>query len=232
LIYEHKGEIKKSFNSIKKAIELDPDDPEAMMMMAFLYILVGKTDKAKPLVNRAITMDPLNPLIHTGKWWVYLTDGNYAKMLDACLNMYNIDPENLLSAWAYGQALVYNKKIDEATKLFDSAYAKYPNETWSLMGKALRHAIHNEKGEALELITGKVQKAAELDHVVAWWLAQIHALVGEKNKAIDYLERATRENINYPLFSKYDPLLENIRGEQRFKELMKKVKEKWENFEV
>ena len=39
-------------------------------------------------------------------------------------------------------------------------------------------------------------------------------------------------NINYPLFSELDPWLENIRGEERFKELMVRVKHQWENFEV
>jgi tetratricopeptide (TPR) repeat protein len=105
LIYEQIGEIKKSFNSIKKAIKLEPDDPETMNMMAFLYILVGKTDKAKPLVDRAIMMDPLNPTIHTGKWWVYLAEGKYADMFEACSDMYNIDNENLLSMWACGEQL-------------------------------------------------------------------------------------------------------------------------------
>jgi hypothetical protein len=31
--------------------------------------------------------------------------------------------------------------------------------------------------------------------------------------------------------NEYDPLLENIRGEERFKKLMKRIKHEWENFE-
>jgi hypothetical protein len=38
--------------------------------------------------------------------------------------------------------------------------------------------------------------------------------------------------INYPFLNEYDPLLENIRGEERFKKLMERVKYEWENFEV
>ena len=38
--------------------------------------------------------------------------------------------------------------------------------------------------------------------------------------------------INYPFLNEYDPFLENIRREERFKKLMKRVKHEWENFEV
>jgi TolB-like protein/Tfp pilus assembly protein PilF len=230
-VHEHKGEIKESFISLKRAIELDPHDSDALIMMAFLYILIGKTDEARSPAKHAIDIDPLHPLAYTGEWFVNFSEGRFDKVLETCFKMYSLDKDNLLSAWAYGQALVCNNKVEEATKLLDLTVTKYPNETWSLMGKALRHAINNEKQEALDSITRKVVKATELDHVAAWWLAEIYALIDERNKAIDYLERATRENINYPLFTKYDPLLENIRGEKRFKKLMEKVKHKWESFE-
>jgi hypothetical protein len=38
--------------------------------------------------------------------------------------------------------------------------------------------------------------------------------------------------INYPLLSEYDPFLQNIRSEPRFKKLMKQVKYEWAHFEV
>jgi hypothetical protein len=38
--------------------------------------------------------------------------------------------------------------------------------------------------------------------------------------------------INYPFLNEFDPFLENIRGEPRFKKLMQRVKHEWENFEV
>ena len=37
---------------------------------------------------------------------------------------------------------------------------------------------------------------------------------------------------NYPLMNELDPFLASIRGEERFKKLMKRVKKEWEHFEV
>jgi len=33
--------------------------------------------------------------------------------------------------------------------------------------------------------------------------------------------------MNYPFLNEYDPLLENIRGEKRFKLTLNKVKDRW-----
>jgi hypothetical protein len=50
---------------------------------------------------------------------------------------------------------------------------------------------------------------------------------------LDWLENAVdRGFICYPFLNEYDPFLERIRGEERFRQLMKRVKREWEEFEV
>ena len=58
-------------------------------------------------------------------------------------------------------------------------------------------------------------------------------MIEEKDESLKWLERAVEWGmINYPLLSDIDPIIENIRGEERFKKLMERVKYEWENFEV
>ena len=59
------------------------------------------------------------------------------------------------------------------------------------------------------------------------------AMLNAKEEALDWLKHAIDIGfIPYPFFSRIDPFLNNIRGEERFKKLMKRVKKEWENFEV
>ena len=233
MIHETRGELIDSFNAIKQALNYDPADSEALMMIAFLYALAGRPEEGRPYARRAIESDPLNPLVYAGEWWVNQSAGKFDKLLETCSKMYNLDKNNPLSVYAYAYAFAFNNNVKEATKLFDSLAASHPDLPFSLVGKAMRHAINNEKQEALKSITEQVEKAAEMDHTFAWGLAGVYSLIGEKEKAIDYLERATRDIfIDYPFFAIHDPFLENIRKEERFKKLMKKVKHEWENFEV
>jgi TolB-like protein len=231
LIHETRGELRDAFNSIKHALLLDPNDSEALMMMAFMYALVGKPEKGKPFGRHAIETDPLSPIVYSGEWWINSSEGRFDKVLETCLKMYNLDKDNLMSIWAYAYALAFNYKVRKSTKLLDSLIVKHPDQFLSMIGKALRHAINDEKQEAIQSVTEQVEKAAEMDHMMSWVLADVYSLIGEKDKAIDYLERATKDIfIDYPFFSKHDPFLENIRGEERFEKLMEEVKYKWENF--
>lgn len=64
-------------------------------------------------------------------------------------------------------------------------------------------------------------------------MAANYALIDHPLEALDWLENAVKRGfINYPFLNEYDPLLENIRGEERFKKLMERAKYEWENFEV
>ena len=68
-----------------------------------------------------------------------------------------------------------------------------------------------------------------MEKKIAGW----YTLLDDKESALKYIERIHEKGlINYPLLAEYDPLLENIRDEPRFKKLLQTVKKEWENFEV
>ena len=68
---------------------------------------------------------------------------------------------------------------------------------------------------------------------MSWEIAAGYALLDRPGEALDWLENAVNRGfLNYPFLSEYDPFLENIRGERRFKDLMERVKHEWENLDV
>ena len=59
--------------------------------------------------------------------------------------------------------------------------------------------------------------------------AQCYAMVGETRSAISWLERAIRHGYaNYPLLARTDPLLEKVRGDPDFQQLMEELRPRWE----
>ena len=56
-------------------------------------------------------------------------------------------------------------------------------------------------------------------------------MMEEKDEALRWLERSIDNGyINYPLFAERSPFYESIRGEERFKVLMDRIKPEWERF--
>ena len=105
-IYETRGMLKDSFESIKKAIKLDPNDAESLTVIAFMYSMVGKPDLAKPYAAKAVKIDPLNPLMYYGDWLIHLSEGKLELALEDVRKMYGLDNDNIASAAAYANTLV------------------------------------------------------------------------------------------------------------------------------
>jgi serine/threonine protein kinase len=56
---------------------------------------------------------------------------------------------------------------------------------------------------------------------LSWYLANCFALINDETESLNWLERAVDKGlINYPLLSRDDPFLENVRGDTRFGKLM------------
>ena len=97
----------------------------------------------------------------------------------------------------------------------------------------LKHALKGEKDKALELITDDVKSYFWNDPEFMWMGICNYALIDEKEEALKWLEHLIdRGFINYLWLHTLLPFLENIRGEERFKKLMERVKHEWENFEI
>jgi len=77
--------------------------------------------------------------------------------------------------------------------------------------------------EALKLLA-QMQELATKRYVGLWSFARVHLALGEKEKAIDELERAYLERSDpYITFIKVSPLFDPLRGDPRFQALLAKA---------
>jgi non-specific serine/threonine protein kinase len=234
LIYSFfRGNQQESVRHLKHALAVKPDDPDALRDLAIVYIYyVGKISAALPLVERKMRIDPLNPdtlLIH-GASYVY--DGRSDLALVPLRKCYQIDPENPWAIASYSYALAYNKQYDEAFSVIDQAAKTSPDNAFTKSAILLKCALQQDKEKALREMTPVLQETFKRDAGFSFLVSEAMALFGEKKESMDWLENAVNRGfINYPLLAEKDPFLANIRGEERFKKLMERVKYEWEHFE-
>jgi serine/threonine protein kinase/lipoprotein NlpI len=228
------GDYKTGLKHCKKAYSINPNHTMNLVSLIIIYSEIGRFSLATQFSKRLLEIDPLNSYTYSMLGWKFTMEGRFEDALSAHKKAVELEPENVFYLFCYGQSLAYNNQLKEACVVFEklqqsadiasSFYATASIHKYSLLG---------EKTKALESINPKLEEHLEWDTELPWWLADSYAMIGEKQKAFEMLEYATsRGFINYPFLNEYDPLLENIRGEERFKKLMERVKHEWENFKV
>ena len=91
--------------------------------------------------------------------------------------------------------------------------------------------MKGEKKEALQSVNSELTEAAKWDDLYSLIMADCFAIINEPELALDWLENAIRYGIkNHPFLNEYDPMLENIRADERFNKLMEKVRYEYEGF--
>jgi non-specific serine/threonine protein kinase len=219
---------------IKKALSICPDDAFALQGLAVYHIqVVGGIAEANRILKRLIQIDPLHFATNNLQGLVHIYDGEYNLAIPHFRRTLDIFPDNVIVQFYYAMALAYLGQMDQAFVLIDQINNSAPNNAFSKLGLMLKYAVQEKKDKVFHEMTADLQKTCFRDITFSHHLAGIFSLTGAKKEALDWLENAIDGGfINYPLLSEKDLFLENIRGEDRFKKLMKRMKKEWENFEV
>jgi tetratricopeptide (TPR) repeat protein len=234
LITYKRGDTKKSIYFTRKALEIEPNNPEALDHIIWMYADTGKTHKSYDLIERLLSVDPLTSHNQWAKGWTLLLEGKIEESLPSFRYAHELDPENIVWKILYAHVLLMAKQNEKALDIISPLEASNTDNIFLDFLIFIKNAFLKDRVKTLQSLKDGFFKLAEWDELCCLWLAQSFALIGENEKALYWIEYAAlnRGFINYPFLSEYDHTLENIRKEKRFINLMKKVKYEWENFEV
>jgi serine/threonine protein kinase len=229
-----RGDCRQLFIDAKRAVSLDPNDPDAVMYFAFGAAYTGNSSTSRPFVERLLQVDPLNAQIHIISSIQEFYECRFEEALEAGRTAFELDPESIMSRYIYLASLIFTGRFDEARRISEQWREDMPGHPWVELILATLYSARGMKAESQKLLSEKTQHAMwGRDPAGILIVAEINALNGETEESLKWLEHAVYIGfINYPLFSELDPFLENIRGEPRFKKLMEQVRHEWENFEV
>jgi non-specific serine/threonine protein kinase len=227
------GDMVKSINHLVRAHAGKPEDPEIMVWLALGYSCVGQFEAGRSLIYRCIKVDPINPMNDAVTGWNLFFGGKFNLALNPLFAAYNFNPDNGMHQFWKSLILFYNNRADDAYDFICKFVEEPGNDTWTRLAIFLKYAIKRDKDKLILLLTSDFITSIRIDLQNSYHIATFYSYLGEKEKSLEFLENAVDHGfINYPLIAEIDPFLENIRGEERFKKLMERVKYEWENFEV
>jgi len=209
----------------KKAFELDPDDGTAHYWYAQdINWIGGRNTEALSEAKRAFELDPLSPFRAVAMGTVYNTGRQYDDAIAVCKRLTIENPTfagaHLCLAQAYWGKGAYAEVVNE----FD-AYGRISGDRNSLAFASAMAQGYREGGWK-----GALGKALEArltqrknDYVSPYELATLYASLGDKDQAFRWLDAAYGDRNLGLMRLNSDFLLDPIRSDPRFSELVRKV---------
>jgi non-specific serine/threonine protein kinase len=228
------GKPKKVLYHLKRALAIFPDDPDTLFWLVALYgTNLGKPKEAWQAYNRLLKVDPLNLFAHCGYIGDVMADGRLDLSVDYLTKWFHKASQLPVALFFTAQFLAYCGHLEEASTLVSEHARMDMDNVFTKLSLFVKYAIEGDKERVKELLTPDFVKTTRRDAQNSYFVTGLFALAGMEDEAFDWLENSVdRGFINYPFISEYDPFLKDMRGEERFKKLMERVKNEWESFEV
>ena len=209
----------------KKAFELDPSDATAHAWYAFdIGTIGGREQEAFTEINRAHQLDPLSPLIKEDVGYVHIRARQYDDAILECKKVANEDPTyaytHVCLAQAYWAKHMYPQVVGEWKVYGQLSSDRRESDFASAMEQGFRSG--GWKGALTKGIEAR-QTQRKTGYASAYQIAILYADLGDKNTAFRWLNTAYQERDTYLYGLRTDFLLDPLRSDPRFAELVRKV---------
>lgn len=214
----------KADQALMQAIDIDPYDPQANLMTAQYYQVVGPARNALPYIEEAMRLDPLNAFASTNRINLLTYMREYDKALRASLDTMKRFPNFWLTHWsralAYDGMGDYASMLTEVEKAIELLPAEEVNEV--LPDKARALALLGRVDEALEILTD-LESGDAANPVPAVKFAYIHEALGNYDQCLNYLEQGIEDGGWEMPWAMREQTLDGVRGTPRFKKMMERL---------
>ena len=114
------------------------------------------------------------------------------------------------------------RQTDKAVEECERALALV---TTAVFGHLHVAATYPKIGKAVEArrIVEEAEKNWKPGDGSSWGIAAVHARLGDKDAAFEWLERAFQEHATFLVFVKFHPLFDALHGDPRFDDLVKRI---------
>jgi serine/threonine protein kinase/TolB-like protein len=205
---------------LRRAIELNPNNADARQNYASLLNVLGRHDEALGEIEQARQLDPVSSVIRDSYALILFHARRYDQALEQCRKALELDPQ-------HRGAYFLLPRIYAAQSMFEQVIAEYEKhqgeeaKAWTLFA-AYAHARLGHRAEAEKMIQILLPKASRTG--ASHMIALIYAGLGDKERALEWLEKAYQARDNQMIHLKVDPEWDTLRSEARFNDLLRRMR--------
>ena len=207
----------------KRAIELNPDDAGTHWRYGMFYLMpVGRLEEAIEEGKRSLELEPLDLNHGANLSGLYFYARRYDEALEHARQVHSMDANFIVGRWALSQVLIEKGMFAEAIELNEKALQTDPSNPVFLRFAGIAYARAGRRQDA-ERIIDRFREIGKTQYVMAYHIALIYSVLGDKDKAIAELENSVLEHDYLLPRIKVEPFLDPLRGDPRFDRIVKQL---------
>ncbi len=249
-------EYRKSIEAINKALALDANLSEAHSALCEnKYFYEYDFEGAERECKRAVQLNSNSSMAHEIYSRHLYCRGRFDEAIVEIKTAIAIEPTSFFNQINYGAALSYARRYDEAVAQYKRVIETEKNPGSTAGWLSITLAFQGKEAEAFEwFIKSQISQKADEATLQAFqtayqtsgWqgvlreqlkrfdegnqpyylAATLNAQIGNKDQAFEYLEKSFKRRELWMAYFQVDPRLDNLRGDPRFDELVRRVEVK------
>ena len=204
-----------------RALELNPNLAFAYELQAWTVNGLGRFDEAIAKTRKAVELDPLNPFFQMSLSFFQYWARQYDDAIAQARKTLAMDPNSAISHVLLG--LSFLKKGDTAGAIAELQKSKAPDPgAWYQGFLGYAYAISGDRAKAEQSLR-ELEEVAKRQYVSPPAFARIYLGLGQKEKCLDWLEKAYGQQDSACWYLKIDQIYDSVRNEPRFQALVEKI---------
>jgi tetratricopeptide (TPR) repeat protein len=223
------GDLATAITDLHQALESDRDHPDALLLLANCLLLGGQVDRARPVIDHAVAVDPLTPVSRCMPGYADAYEGRFEAAVGPYRAMLDADPGNpvarlfnvwiLLAAGRNDEALAMAGSFDKATEGTVAAHIA-------------RRFAEAHLGTA-EPLPQPIREGAAGGEMYARLTAEAWALAGNGERAAHWLRTAMGLGFaNWPYVHQHSPFFRGVAGHPDFVAAVRELETRWRALDV
>jgi tetratricopeptide (TPR) repeat protein/predicted Ser/Thr protein kinase len=219
MVYLYQGRKELMPQEARRAMELDPSEKDGPLMLAVYHKWSGAYQQSQALLAPLLKNDPLYSPARAIVGENLRQMGDLAGSIREQELALEQDPKNVFALGSLALTYLQQGSAGKAGEILAVVKAAEPANFAVRLISALQLAVAGRREDAVRAMDVDVLKFGELISFASN-VAEFYAVLGDKPKALEWLDRAVRAGDERADWFERDPLLAAVHGELRFKQII------------
>lgn len=203
----------------KRAIELNPGYANAHHFYAIYLLMMARFDEGLGEIMRARELEPFALFIHANVAVAFYAARRYDEAISQAQKVLEMNPNIGLARSVLGRSYLEKGMYEQAIAEFKK---QPPSGAVALGDLGQAYALAGRRGDSLKEIE-KLKKLSQQRYIPPHSLACIYAALGDKDNALEWLEKAYEDRSTLLIWIKVDPRLDDLRSDARFMKILNRM---------